>query len=124
MTIEASFTRPPWNLSFAPSALAPNGPVGCRAGLQSCSLLAPDLPVQVISCGVPFLVVPLATRAAVDRAVADRGVLGRVCAAQGQGMKMQRPSRIHIAIGSEGDEITDVRVGGQAVLIGRGTLEW
>ena len=41
-----------------------------------------------------------------------------------QGVKMQRPSRVHIAIGREGTEITDVRVGGQAVLVGEGRLRW
>src|SRR5262249_3510352 len=32
-------------------------------------------PVQVVSCGVPFLFVPITTRSAVDRAVVNRGVL-------------------------------------------------
>lgn len=36
-------------------------------------------PVQVVSCGVPFLFVPLATRAAVDRVVVDRAALARLC---------------------------------------------
>jgi predicted PhzF superfamily epimerase YddE/YHI9 len=35
---------------------------------------------------------------------------------------MGRPSRIHIAIDGEPDRITRVRVGGQAVLVGRGEL--
>jgi trans-2,3-dihydro-3-hydroxyanthranilate isomerase len=39
-----------------------------------------------------------------------------------QGVKMLRPSRIHIAIESAGDTITRVRVGGRSVLVGRGTL--
>ena len=34
-------------------------------GLEERSLMK-DLPVQVVSCGVPFLFVPLATRSAVD----------------------------------------------------------
>jgi trans-2,3-dihydro-3-hydroxyanthranilate isomerase len=37
------------------------------------------LPVQSVSCGVPFLFVPLRTRAAVDAAVIDRKALGRCC---------------------------------------------
>ena len=39
-----------------------------------------------------------------------------------QGVKMLRPSRIHISIDTQGDEITRVRVGGRSVLIGDGRL--
>ena len=39
-----------------------------------------------------------------------------------QGVKMRRPSRIHISIESKGDEITRVRVGGRSVLVGDGRL--
>jgi predicted PhzF superfamily epimerase YddE/YHI9 len=39
-----------------------------------------------------------------------------------QGVKMGRPSHIHIAIGLENSEISSVRVGGEAVLAGEGTL--
>jgi trans-2,3-dihydro-3-hydroxyanthranilate isomerase len=39
-----------------------------------------------------------------------------------QGVKMGRPSHVHIAIGSDAGEITSVRVGGEAVLVGEGTL--
>jgi trans-2,3-dihydro-3-hydroxyanthranilate isomerase len=39
-----------------------------------------------------------------------------------QGVAMGRPSRIHIAIDSRGDEIVSVRVGGTAVLVARGEL--
>ena len=37
-----------------------------------------------------------------------------------QGVKMLRPSRIHISIDATGDEITRVRVGGRSVLVGDG----
>ncbi len=37
-----------------------------------------DLPIEVVSCGVPFVFVPLATRAAVDRVTIDRRALARV----------------------------------------------
>ena len=148
--------------------------------------LIPDLPVQVVSCGVPFLFVPLATRRAVDEVAIDRkalvrcseraglpelavfvftpetageetvysrmlapgfgiaedpatggasGPLGsyllhhRVVAAEHaqhmvslQGVAMRRPSRIHIAIDSQDGAITQVRVGGQAVIVGEGTI--
>ena len=39
-----------------------------------------------------------------------------------QGVKMRRPSRIHIAIESSGGAITRVRVGGKAVIVGEGTI--
>jgi trans-2,3-dihydro-3-hydroxyanthranilate isomerase len=39
-----------------------------------------------------------------------------------QGVKMLRPSRIHIAIDAKDEEITRVRVGGRSVLIGDGRL--
>jgi predicted PhzF superfamily epimerase YddE/YHI9 len=39
-----------------------------------------------------------------------------------QGVLMGRPSRIHIAIRTEGEEITEVRVGGQAILVGEGAI--
>ena len=39
-----------------------------------------------------------------------------------QGVKMGRPSHVHISIGVRDGEITSVRVGGEAVLAGEGTL--
>ena len=45
--------------------------------------LAPDLPLQVVSCGVPFLFVPLRSRAAVDRVSIDRHALTRCYAKAG-----------------------------------------
>ena len=39
---------------------------------------AGDIPIQPVSCGVPFLFVPMATRAAVDRAVSEAGPLRRL----------------------------------------------
>jgi trans-2,3-dihydro-3-hydroxyanthranilate isomerase len=53
---------------------------------------------------------------------------GMVSAAQArsmvslQGVAMKRPSRIHIAIDSDGGTITRVRVGGQSVLVAEGML--
>jgi trans-2,3-dihydro-3-hydroxyanthranilate isomerase len=144
-------------------------------------------PVQVVSCGVPFLFVPLTTRSAVDSAVVNGGVLESYLSAAKmsphgvfvfspepgdnratvysrmfapelgvaedpatgiasgplgcylvrhkivpadkadamislQGVKMGRPSHVHISVGVEGGEITSVRVGGEAVLAGEGTL--
>jgi trans-2,3-dihydro-3-hydroxyanthranilate isomerase len=40
--------------------------------------LAPDLPVQEVSCGVPFLFVPLRDEATVDRAVSEASALRRL----------------------------------------------
>jgi trans-2,3-dihydro-3-hydroxyanthranilate isomerase len=151
--------------------------------------LADGVPVEVVSCGVPFLFVPLSTRAAVDRVTIDRRALMRAFDQAGtrevpvfiftmdrtgakgdetvysrmlapgfgigedpatgsasgplgcylfrhgmvdaggaravvslQGVAMRRPSRIHIAIDTSGDSVVRVRVGGQSVLMGSGTL--
>jgi trans-2,3-dihydro-3-hydroxyanthranilate isomerase len=39
-----------------------------------------------------------------------------------QGLKMGRPSQVHMSIGVQSGEISSVRVGGEAVLAGEGTL--
>lgn len=157
-------------------------------GLQPGAIRDTGLPVQEVSCGVPFVFIPLATRAEVDAAVPDLDAFNRLCHAWGtdnhamfvfspepgpdgatvysrmfapglgvfedpatgaasgplgcylvahgvvpadradrilslQGVKMGRPSRVHIAIGLDGGDITSVRVGGEAVLIGEGYLD-
>src|SRR5262245_21866143 len=51
-------------------------------GLSS-DALVPELPVQEVSCGVPYLLVPLRDRETVDRAVSDAGAFGRLRAATG-----------------------------------------
>jgi trans-2,3-dihydro-3-hydroxyanthranilate isomerase len=156
-------------------------------GLPQAAVAGAGLPVQVVSCGLPYLIVPLATRRAVDSAVCspeaietffreagvdtsgvflfshERGTdkataYGRMFApglgvpedpatgsAAGplgcylvrhkvvpaakagtiltlQGVKMGRPSHLHVSIGVEKGDITSVRVGGEAVLAGEGTL--
>lgn len=156
-------------------------------GLPPAAVTATGLPVQTVSCGVPFLFVPLATRRDVDSAALDRAaydaLVGTLAeepngvflfspepgadraaaysrmfapelgvfedpatgSASGplgcylvrhkvvpphkagsllsiQGVKMGRPSHVHIAIGVEGGEITIVRVGGEAVVVGEGVL--
>jgi trans-2,3-dihydro-3-hydroxyanthranilate isomerase len=153
--------------------------------------LVDDLPAQMVSCGVPFVFVPLVSRRAVDSVSVERNALARsyrdagieeelgvfvfttdrggsagdehvysrmlapglgvaedpatgsasgplgcymvrhgmvrAAAATGilslQGVAMRRPSRIHISIDSVAGEITRVRVGGQAVIVGRGDLD-
>ena len=146
-------------------------------GLSPAAVAGTSLPVQVVSCGVPFLFVPLTTRRAVDSASLDIDALAafyesskkaahgvfifsaqpgsdkatvysRMFApnlgvvedpatgsasgppalpseAQGrdadkaramlslQGVKMGRPSHVHISIGATKNDITSVRVGGE-----------
>jgi trans-2,3-dihydro-3-hydroxyanthranilate isomerase len=152
--------------------------------------LVDGLPLEVISCGVPFLFVPLTSRAAVDRAAIEHKALARCYRDAGieevpvfffttgsgpdsgtaetvysrmlapsfgisedpatggasgplgcylvhheivsseaagnmlslQGVAMGRPSRIYISIDARDGGITRVRVGGRAVLVGRGEL--
>jgi trans-2,3-dihydro-3-hydroxyanthranilate isomerase len=138
------------------------------------------LPVQGVSCGVPYVIVPMTTRGAVDRVQPDvklltfeayvfttdrggaadtahtysrmfapalgviedpatgsaSGPLGSylvhhsvVTSEQGrsllnlQGVKLGRPSWIHISIESAGGNITRVRVGGSAKFIAEGAME-
>jgi trans-2,3-dihydro-3-hydroxyanthranilate isomerase len=50
----------------------------------------------------------------------DRARLSHIVSLQG--VKMKRPSRIHISIDANGDTITRVRVGGRSVLVGKGEL--
>jgi trans-2,3-dihydro-3-hydroxyanthranilate isomerase len=172
--------------SFGDPILDPAG-AAAALGLPSAAVTDTGLPVQVVSCGVPFLFVPLTTRTAVDNAVLDSaayaaffrsanveasgifffsteprgerataysrmfapdlgvpedpatgsasGPLGCYLVEHGavapaaagamlnlQGVKMGRPSHIHISIGFDGSTINSVRVGGGAVLAGEGTL--
>jgi trans-2,3-dihydro-3-hydroxyanthranilate isomerase len=155
--------------------------------LSPAAVAGTGLPVQVVSCGVPFLFVPLTTRMAVDNVVVNGSALvelfgeaspsphgvfvfsaepgdaratvysrmfapelgitedpatGSASGPLGcylvrhkvvqpgksesmislQGVKMGRPSHVHIAIGLDKGEISSVRVGGEAVLAGEGTL--
>lgn len=163
------------------------GSVAAAIGLDEQEIRATGLPVQEVSSGAPFIMVPLATRAAVDRAVPDVGALrllferigteahgvylfstepgadsstaysrmfapalgisedpatGSASGPLGcylvrhklvtsdrahaivnvQGVKMKRPSRIHVAVDVAGSTITGLRVGGAAVFVAEGTL--
>ena len=168
--------------------IANPGQVAELLGLPAAAVGGTGLPVQVVSSGLPFLFVPLATRRAVDsvttvdaaelqalldaarvdahgvflfsseRAGDKATVYSRLLApgagipedpatgsASGplgaylvrhkvvrpdkagamlslQGVKMGRPSHVHMSIGVENGSITSVRVGGEAVLAGEGTL--
>ena len=155
--------------------------------LPEAAIAKTGLPAQIVSCGLPCLLVPIATRRQVDEAMLDRaacqaffagivttadcvfffsteragdeataysrmfapelgigedpatggasGPLGCYLVAHGrvapeqagamlsrQGVKMGRPSDIHISIGVERGKIASVRVGGEAVLAAEGVL--
>jgi len=159
--------------------------VAATLGLEANDLV-PNLPVQEVSCGVPYLFVPLRDRETVDRAASDTAAFRRFMtsarldlaiflfsievpgseetvysrmfapefgiiedpatgsasgpvgcylvehgvvnghAAQRmvslQGVAMGRRSRIHISVDGGRGDIRRVRVGGEAVLVGRGEL--
>ncbi len=159
--------------------------VASTLGLAPADLVA-ELPIQTVSCGVPFLFVPLRDRSTVDRAVSDTAAFHRLAAALGQqlaiflfavlppgeeataysrlfapalgitedpatgaatgplgcylvehglvagvaqaamlslqGVAMGRRSQLHMVVDGAPGAITRVRVGGQAVLVGRGEL--
>lgn len=166
-------------------------PLGAREAVADAlglgvSDLVPELPVQQVSCGVPFQIVPLRSREVVDQATSDASACRRLAASTGidlpiflfamsaqgspdtvysrmfapgfgiiedpatggasgplgcylvrhrlvsgeaalritslQGVAMGRPSRIHVAVTSRSNEIVEVKVGGQAVLVGRGEI--
>jgi trans-2,3-dihydro-3-hydroxyanthranilate isomerase len=157
-------------------------------GVDAAAIRSTRLPVQEVSCGVPFVFIPLATRADVDAASPNLDAFNGLCERAGvdnhamfvfsreagpdgatvysrmfapglgvfedpatgsasgplgcylvrhgavppdqaatilslQGVKMGRPSRVHVAIGLDDGEITRVQVGGEAVLVGEGYLE-
>jgi trans-2,3-dihydro-3-hydroxyanthranilate isomerase len=159
--------------------------VATAVGVQPSDLADGNLPVQVASSGVPFLYVPLRSRAA-DAASIERGKLcgllrsvafeeipvfvfscqpadddatvysrmfgacigipedpatGAASGPQGayllqhnavsanatrlvnlQGVRMGRPGRIYILLSSRAGVLEEVRVGGEAVVVGKGTV--
>jgi trans-2,3-dihydro-3-hydroxyanthranilate isomerase len=58
------------------SVITDRGAAAGAVGVSSSDLI-PGLPVQVVSCGVPFLFVPLATRAAVDAVAIEHKAMAR-----------------------------------------------
>jgi trans-2,3-dihydro-3-hydroxyanthranilate isomerase len=149
-------------------------------GVDEQDIRGTGLPVQEVSCGVPFVFVPMTTREAVDRVTpdvrllnfeayvftADRtgatdsattysrmfapmlgvaedpatggasGPLGAYLVRHNvltsvqsrsilnlQGVKLGRPSWIHISIESSDGDISCVRVGGTSVFVAEGTME-
>jgi trans-2,3-dihydro-3-hydroxyanthranilate isomerase len=167
------------------SVVDARGAVAAALGLEEKDLM-PDRPVREITCGVPYLMAPIRSCEAVDRAVSDASAFRRFTATTGinlpmfffamsqsgsaetvhsrmfapefgivedpatgsasgplgcyllrhgllsadaatrivslQGAAMGRPSRIHIDISSRGGEITQVKVGGRAVLGASGEM--
>jgi trans-2,3-dihydro-3-hydroxyanthranilate isomerase len=156
-------------------------------GVREEAIGSTRLPIQQVSCGMPCLFVPIATRREVDEAVLERGAWsafmgalddppdcafffsveagpdgataysrmfapslgigedpatggasgplgcylvrhGVVTAEQAeamlslQGVRVGRPSHVHISIGVEHGEIVSVRVGGESVFAGEGLL--
>jgi trans-2,3-dihydro-3-hydroxyanthranilate isomerase len=159
--------------------------IAAALGIQPTQLISPALPVQEVSCGSSYIMMPVASRAAVDQATIDSAALAKIVDRAGtsrrsflvfsmepagdgatvysrmlrfdgsedpatggasgplgsylvhhglvsaenasdivsrQGVQMGRPSRIHVRIGTQGEEIVEVLVGGTAVYIGEGTL--
>jgi trans-2,3-dihydro-3-hydroxyanthranilate isomerase len=179
-----------WMTQLAPKFGPPIDDVrGAAAmlGLRDEAIRSTRLPIQIVSCGLPCLLVPMATRRDVDEACLDRaafsafvgalqeppdcvfffsveagadeataysrmfaptlgigedpatggasGPLGCYLVRHGvvtadkaaamlslQGVKMGRPSHVHISIGVTDGEIASVRVGGESVLVGEGFL--
>lgn len=162
--------------------------VAAALGLSAEPIRATNLPLQQVSCGVPFVMVPLATRADVDAATPDPRAFAALAAKSGQehfsvylfstergtdranvytrmfapglgvyedpatgsasgplgcylvkhsvvqrhdagsivnlqGVKLGRPSWIHIAIDVDGGSISRVRVGGTSVFVAEGQME-
>src|SRR5688572_14764790 len=154
--------------------------VAAALGVRVDDIAATGLPVQQVSCGVPFVLVPVATRTAVDRAVPDvrlldfeayifttdrteaadsattysrmfapalnvyedpatgsaSGPLGSYLVRHSlvtpeqarsilnlQGVKLGRPSWIHVSIESSDLDISRVRVGGTSVFVAEGVME-
>lgn len=172
------------NPTFGP-AIEARRDVAAALGLTEADLLA-DRPIREVSCGVPFLMVPIRSPEAVDRAVSDASAFRRLTESTGidipifffamsgagaaetvhsrmfapgfgivedpatgiasgplgcyllrhsllaadaaarivslQGAAMGRPSRIHVDISSRDGEITQVKVGGRAVLVASGAV--
>ena len=74
-----------WMAQSAPAfgpVVDDRGAVAAALGLEAGDLVR-DLPVQQVSCGVPFLLVPLRDRQAVDRAVSDAAAFRRLTEATG-----------------------------------------
>src|SRR5437773_1487820 len=77
-----------WMTQRAPTfgeVVADRSGAAAALGLSPSAVTSTGLPVQVVSCGVPFLFVPLATRRAVDNASVDRAALMALLQSAGSG---------------------------------------
>ncbi|MFN8521963.1 MAG: PhzF family phenazine biosynthesis protein [Chloroflexota bacterium] len=160
--------------------------VAAALSIREDDIRSTGLPVQQVSCGAPFLMVPITRREIVDRAVLHREAMGSLIDAAGlirrgvmvfstetgedgatayarmlgfgvaedpatgnangplgcylvhhgvvsperarhmtnrQGVKMGRPSTLHVSVESDGHSIQRVRIGGSAVLLASGVIE-
>lgn len=153
-------------------------------GLDEADVRACGTPLQMVSCGLPYIFVQVKSREVVDRAVLNESAVRALTLPSGvdhhyfifavesgeataysrmfapdvgivedpatgsatgplgcfllkyglvtpdrarsmvslQGVKMGRPSRLHMAIAGTRDDISDVKVGGEAVVVGEGVL--
>src|ERR1700728_3665914 len=176
-TVRLEWGRSGLRFAWMRQVLPPLGPViadtvavAAAIGVRPSDLAGGDLPIEVASSGVPFLYIPLKSRAAVDLeelpvfvfspepADDDATVYSRMFApvlgvpedpatggASGplgaylfqhnavsadaasrlvslQGVRMGRPSRIYISLSSRAGVLEEVRVGGEAVVVGDGTI--
>jgi trans-2,3-dihydro-3-hydroxyanthranilate isomerase len=74
-----------WMTQRAPTfgpIVSDRAPVAAALGLEVTDL-ADNLPVQEVTCGLPYLLVALKNHQAVDRAVSDKAGFGRLCEACG-----------------------------------------
>jgi trans-2,3-dihydro-3-hydroxyanthranilate isomerase len=154
--------------------------IAAALGVRAADITPTGLPIQTVSCGVPYIIVPMTTRAAVDSAAPDVRLLdfeayvfttdrdgarddavtySRMFAPQLgvfedpatgsasgplgaylvrhrrvapdrtgsilnlQGVKLGRPSWIHIAIDAANGDISRVQVGGTSVFVAEGFME-
>jgi trans-2,3-dihydro-3-hydroxyanthranilate isomerase len=180
-----------WMTQLRPEFGAPvaaGDAVASALGLPAAASVDTGLPVQRVTCGTPYLLIPLASRASVDAAVLDPHAYSTVLAHAGldpnlpaflfsteagadnagvycrmfapglgitedpatgsaagplgcylvrhrvvrgeraarmlvlQGAKMGRPSYMHIEVAAAGTDVTSVRVGGESIVVGEGTL--
>jgi trans-2,3-dihydro-3-hydroxyanthranilate isomerase len=76
--------------------------VTAALGVEASDVEASGLPVQEVSCGATFLFVPMATRAAVDRASLDRAAMGGLL----EKLQMQRRGVFVFSKEPGGDDAT------------------
>ena len=82
---EGSRLRFAWMTQLNPTfgrAVEARSAVASAIGLSEGDL-APNLPIQEVTCGVPFLIVPVKSREAVDRAVSDASAFRRLTSTAG-----------------------------------------